>query len=476
MRSDAVHGATAFQLTVRNVTAQQPITPPVVVIHDANTVILPAAADRLPGLEALAESGAQPELIASLKERKGVKDIKRFGGIIKPGEAFTIFDVNAAPGDHVSVIGMLACTNDAIVVGSVVVTGSGAPAFGSGIALDAGTEKNEESSATVPCLDGEGVSAGDTHDGEGTIERHPGIAGIADLGEGFAWHGEVTHLILDEVGSSSRETVGVGLTLHNRTGGQPITPPVVIVHDPNVEPISYTRPAELDGIDDLSEGGINDDLIATLSGSPGMVSVSHWHTGSPIWPRTAVRRNVDAIDGAAVTVVGMFACTNDAYMVATADVVTVDSLIHETSSVASVFDSGSEYNDETAATVPCLGGSDAALSDGVGENERLEHAGISGRGDLISVIHGWRADGTAELMISAAFDETGIGSVLAKLPPTGGGALSINWMLLCCLVGMLFVGISGGSALIVARRQRAIVHRVNSMETVIDSHDSVDVG
>ena len=46
----------SFQLTVRNTTAQQPITPPVVVVHDANTVLLPSNADRLPGLEALAES------------------------------------------------------------------------------------------------------------------------------------------------------------------------------------------------------------------------------------------------------------------------------------------------------------------------------------------------------------------------------------------------------------------------------------
>ena len=52
----------------------------------------------------------------------------------------------------------------------------------------------------------------------------------------------------------------VGITLQNKTNGQPITPPVVIVHDPNVNPISYTRPSELDGIDDLPEGGANGNL------------------------------------------------------------------------------------------------------------------------------------------------------------------------------------------------------------------------
>ncbi|MYA60924.1 MAG: hypothetical protein F4X40_10330 [Chloroflexi bacterium] len=169
VQTNTAHAATSFQLTVRNSTAQQPITPPVVVVHDANTVLLPSAAERLPGLEAFAESGAQPDLIESFLERTGVKSVKRFGGIIEPGGSATILNVNAEPGDHVSVVGMLACTNDAIAVGSIAVTESGAPAFGSGIVLDAGTEENDETRATVPCLDGECVSDGDTHDGEGTL-------------------------------------------------------------------------------------------------------------------------------------------------------------------------------------------------------------------------------------------------------------------------------------------------------------------
>lgn len=451
-QTNTAHAATAFQLTVRNVTAQQPITPPVVVVHNATTVLLPSTAERLPGLEALAESGAQPDLIESFSERTGVKEVKRFGGIIKPGESVTILNVNAEPGDHVSVIGMLACTNDAIAVGSVVVTESGAPAFSSGTVLDAGTEENDETRATVPCLGGEGVSAGDTHDGEGTIESHPGIAGIGDLGEGYGWHGEALHLILDDPGRAPREYLDVGITLHNRTNGQPITPPVVIVHDPNVNAISYTRPAELEGIDDLSEAGINEDLIATLTGAPGVVSVSRWDTAGPIPPRTGYRGNVGAIDGTAITVVGMFACTNDAYIVASAEVTVGDGLIHDTSGIAAVFDSGSEDNDETVATVPCLGGADAALSEGVGENERMEHPGITGEGDLDLAVHAWRADTTAELSISAAIDESDVGRVPTQLPRTGGTALGANWMLLLGLAGVMVVGTGGGVALIATRR------------------------
>ena len=452
MLPNTAHAATAFQLTVRNVTAQQPLTPPIVVVHDANSVLLPSAADRLPGLEALAESGAQPELIESYLGRTGVKEVKRFGGIIQPGESATILNVNAEAGDHVSVIGMLACTNDAIAVGSVVVTESGAPAFGSARVLDAGTEENDETRTTVPCLDGEGVSAGDTHDGEGTIEPHPGIAGAGDLGEVFGWHGEALHLMLDDPGNASREYVDVGITLHNRTNGQPITPPVVIVHDPNVNAITYTRPAELEGIDDLSEAGVSEDLIATLTGAPGVVSVSQWDTGSPIPPRATHRSNVSAIAGTAITVVGMFACTNDAYVVATAEVITRGGTIFDTSGSASVFDSGAEDNDETAATVPCLGGPDAALSEGFGENERMAHAGITGQGDLDPAIHAWRADTTAVLSISAAFEESDFGRVPTQLPRTGGTAPGGYWLLLLALAGAMMLGTGGGVALVAMRR------------------------
>ncbi|MYA60925.1 MAG: hypothetical protein F4X40_10335 [Chloroflexi bacterium] len=259
-------------------------------------------------------------------------------------------------------------------------------------------------------------------------------------------------LILDEPGNAAREYVHAGIALHNRTNGQPITPPVVIVHDPNVNAISYTRPAELEGIDNLSEAGINEDLIATLAGAPGVVSVSPWDAGGPIPPRTGHRGNVVAIDGTAITVVGMFACTNDAYIVATANVLADDGLVQESSGIASVFDSGSENNDETAATVPCLGGADAGLSEGVGENERIEHPGITGVADLDPAIHAWRADATAEIRISAAFDESELGAIPTRLPRTGGAALGANWMLLLGLGGVVTLGSGWGVALVATRR------------------------
>ena len=83
-------------------------------------------------------------------------------------------------------------------------------------------------------------------------------------------------LFLTSVRAWAPAELELGLTLKNLTGGQPITPPVAVVHDPNVNVVSYTMPSELDGIDDLSEGGVQGDLVATLRARPGVVSCTDW--------------------------------------------------------------------------------------------------------------------------------------------------------------------------------------------------------
>ncbi len=70
---------------------------------------------------------------------------------LPPGQEATV-TTSASPGDHVSVIAMLACTNDAITIGTLIVPESGSlPAMSSGRVYDAGTEENSETAATIPC-------------------------------------------------------------------------------------------------------------------------------------------------------------------------------------------------------------------------------------------------------------------------------------------------------------------------------------
>ena len=388
-----------YQLTVRNITARQPFSPPIVVVHDRNAVLLPSTAGRLDGLEEFAESGSQPALMESLRGRSGVKSVTRFGGIIDPKTQQTLLRVEAEPGDHVSVMSMLLCTNDAITIGTAIVSDAMSAAHGSGVVWDVGTEDNDESRTNVPCLDGEGVSNADTADGEGEIQPHPGIAVTGDLGAVFDWETTVMEIVVDHRGAQPRRSFDVGATLENRTKGQPITSPVVVVHDKNVDVITYTRPRELPGIANLSENGDGAELLATLASRPGVVSVTQWRTAGPIVPGSSYSGNARAFVGNTITVLGMFACTNDGYVVASAEVEGSSVSVSSTSAIAKVFDSGSENNDETAETVPCLGGASAGLSEGAGENGRREHPGISGVGDLNVATHGWDVATTAILSL-----------------------------------------------------------------------------
>ena len=396
-----------YQLTVRNITDRQPISPPIVVIHDSNAVLLPSSAERLSGLEEFAESGSKPALMESLRNRTGVKDVVEFGGIIQPQSQQTIFsNLTAEPGDHISVLGMLTCTNDGLAFGTAIITDANTPAFGSGVAYDAGTENNDESRRTVPCLEGAGVSNLNTADGEGTIEPHPGIAVTGDLGAVFGWERTVMEFVVDRRGATPKRAFEVGATLKNNTIAQPITPPVVVVHDKNVDVISYRRPVELPGIDRLSESGDGAKLLDTLAATPGVVSVTQWETGGPIAPGRSFSGNARAFVGTNVTILGMFACTNDGYILASAEVTGSSIEIRRTSVIATVFDSGAENNDETAATVPCLGGAEAAFSDGPGENDRREHPGIRGDADLAPNVHGWTAEKTATMSLHARVTPT----------------------------------------------------------------------
>ena len=109
-------------LTVRNVTARPAADP--CGSSRARRRRRPAAgkcAEDLAGLEELAESGQPAALAASLRDVAGVKDTLTLDPPpLPPGQEATA-TLSASPGDHVSVISMLACTNDAITIGTLIV-------------------------------------------------------------------------------------------------------------------------------------------------------------------------------------------------------------------------------------------------------------------------------------------------------------------------------------------------------------------
>ena len=443
---------TAFQLTVRNITDRQPLSAPIIVVHEGE-FRLPTSASRLDGLEEFAESGVQNTLIETLEQRSGIKNVGRFGGTIDPQSQQTLLRILADPGDYITVIGALECTNDGIAMGTAIVPDDAGRAFGSGVVWDAGTEVNDESRANVPCLGGEGFSDDGPSDTDDRIQPHRGIAVTADLGEVFGWDRTVLEIVIDQRGSQPLRAFEVGATIENKTKGQPITPPVVVVHDKNVDVLTYTRPRELPGIATFSESGDGQELMDTLASVPGVVSVTQWWTGGPIAPGDSFSGNARAFVGNNVTMLGMFACTNDGYIVASAEVKGSSLSIQSTSSVAKVFDSGAENNDETSVTVPCLGGASAGLSEETGENQRSEHPGIAGTGDLQAAVHGWSDDTTAVLSLHDRVEvtpapiptetpvpipEPSVEPTQApEEPETGGRTLAVNAVLIAMLAGIL---------------------------------------
>ena len=118
---------------------------------------------------------------------------------IMPGERMT-YQITADGGDVLSLVAMLAITNDGFVgLDSVPLT----PGATEAIAFDAGTEENTESAADVP-----GNYMGMGHVATtpaGPVMPHPGIQGTGDVEAKFDWSGSVARVeIIATTASSGR--------------------------------------------------------------------------------------------------------------------------------------------------------------------------------------------------------------------------------------------------------------------------------
>lgn len=187
---------TTYRVTITNLTRAQPVTPPVVATHSlAFHVFLPGttASD---ALALLAEEGDTSELVADLEAAGGVLDVAVGEGPLMPGQSTTV-EVQAH-GRHVflSVVGMLATTNDAFFgLEGYSLKGNPRRRHVEVPAYDAGSEENNELCAFIPgppCMS-PGVRA--TDGAEGIIAVHSGIHGIGDLPpEVWDWRNPVVRI------------------------------------------------------------------------------------------------------------------------------------------------------------------------------------------------------------------------------------------------------------------------------------------
>ena len=179
-----------YTVTIQNLTAGQPFTPPVVVTHSSGIRLFEPGQPASAEIQAIAENGNNDPLLALVGGSSAVFASTAGTAPVLPGETATL-SVNALPGSLISTAMMLICTNDGFAgLDSVALPASGSQTIDAD-AYDAGTEINTEDFADIvpPCQslvgvmsDDEGTDASNPALAEGgVIAAHSGIQGGTDL-------------------------------------------------------------------------------------------------------------------------------------------------------------------------------------------------------------------------------------------------------------------------------------------------------
>ena len=177
--------APQYKVTITNLTDGQLLTPFVVATHKPSARVFKPGRPASDGLQALAENGGVPVLVAELQGKPGFHDVAVAGAApIAPGGSVDVYVTASNRARAISVAGMLICTND----GFAGLNRVRLPKDGSktvyGRAYDAGTEINTEAYADlVPPCDGMGQTgmSNPALAENSKVRGHRGIAGIADL-------------------------------------------------------------------------------------------------------------------------------------------------------------------------------------------------------------------------------------------------------------------------------------------------------
>jgi hypothetical protein len=210
-------GRAEYEVTVQNLTAGQPMTPPAVAIHRPAISLFEVGEPANEAIREIAENGNLDPAVALLSNSVHVSDFgAAFGpsGIppLLPGETTGITLVSERGAKLVSFAAMLICTNDGFTgIDDVrLPAGVGESVTVYGDAYDAGTEINTEDFADIvpPCQGLVGVMSDDAGTGmsnpalveDGVIRHHPGVTGGDDLEPGIhGWEGPVVRVTVTRI-------------------------------------------------------------------------------------------------------------------------------------------------------------------------------------------------------------------------------------------------------------------------------------
>lgn len=169
----------SYEVTIHNLTNNQPLSPFSVVSHAGGTMIWQLGEAASEGIEHSAESGDNTNLLASVISY----DANSGAGVIMPGMSDVLMLKADDDSQYLSIISMLVNTNDAftgLVNYDLTEMTLGQVHTMSLPVYDAGTEANSELAATIPGPAGSGEGFNAMRDDRDFVTRHAGVVSMDD--------------------------------------------------------------------------------------------------------------------------------------------------------------------------------------------------------------------------------------------------------------------------------------------------------
>lgn len=214
----AGHRDITYRVTITNLTAGQPFTPPVVAIHNSRAQIFSVGTKASEGVRSIAENGNNGPLVNALFSDPNVGEVYEGSAPIVPANnpggtdfdssvSFTITTSRKAR--RISFTSMLICTNDGFTgINSVLLPRNKKTVLAR--AYETRTEQNTEDFADIvpPCQGLIGVASDDAGTGAsnpdlaetGVVIPHAGIVGDNDLqSRVHDWADPVAKIVIERV-------------------------------------------------------------------------------------------------------------------------------------------------------------------------------------------------------------------------------------------------------------------------------------
>jgi Spondin_N len=195
-----------FEVTVTNLTRGQQFTPILVASHRAGVLLFELGEAATPSLQTLAEEGDVAPLSAELIANPDVLEVTNSGALLDPGASVSIRVRTQGNFNAVSVAAMLIPTNDGFFAlnGARIAPDVWMRSFTS-VAYDAGSERNDETCASIPGpffdeCGGPGTGGMPSTDQEGYVHVHAGIHGVGDMvAADRDWRNPVARIVVRRV-------------------------------------------------------------------------------------------------------------------------------------------------------------------------------------------------------------------------------------------------------------------------------------